>query len=288
MPHARLKSHAPRVVPKWAASLITLLVQYAPPVVSAATLADYLEEAKVGLEPKVALARLVRIGWLRKTRFNGAYAFLAPGVEAVVDPYIDLRAWRLIQPHTKFLLAGASAAWHLSYLDRMPEQPTIWLDAQTPFPKALRGTVARVTTPFPPTVSPQALSPTLKLLRERRLDLLRWAEGLPAFGPEALLVQISARPASFSAWVDLAGRLHDFCGDIDLKRLAPLLEASTDATRQRAAYLLRLGGKRGVMGLLPKTLPAVKFDGNGPANWDPKTGVSDSLVAPLLNANAKA
>jgi hypothetical protein len=37
MPHARLKSHAPRVVPKWAAGLITLLVQHAPPVVSVAT-----------------------------------------------------------------------------------------------------------------------------------------------------------------------------------------------------------------------------------------------------------
>jgi hypothetical protein len=170
----------------------------------------------------------------------------------------------------------------------MPEQPAIWVDDRMPFPKALRGKVARVTTPFPRNVSQQALAPSLKLLRERKLDLLQWAEGLPAFGPEALLVQISARPASFSAWVDLAGRLSEFCGDIDISRLSPLLEASTDATRQRAVYLLRLGVKRGVMGLLPKTLPPVKFDGNGPANWDPKTGISDSLVAPLLHANAKA
>ncbi len=277
-----------RIVPKWSAGLLALLVQEAPAVVSLETLTKYLQMAQITLDPKVALARLTRLGWLRKASFNGAYAFLQPGVDDIVDPYLDLRAWQLLQPQAKFFLAGSSAAWHLGYLDRMPGQPTIWIDDSIIFPKALRGRVARVTTHFPKNVSVQALSPSIKLLRERHLDLLRWADGLRAFGPEALLVQISARPKSFDAWVDLAGRLPEFCAGMDLSRLASLLEASTGATRQRAVYLLRLGGRRGVMNLLPKDRPPVKFDGNGPVNWDQKTGISDHLVAPLLYANGKA
>lgn len=288
MPRAQLDIQGSRVVPKWSAGLISLLAQEAPAVLSKATLANYLEAADIKLDPKIALARLIRQGWLRKTHFNGAYIFLPPGIDDINDPYVDLRAWRLIQPDIKFFLGGASTAWHLGYLDRMPKRPTIWLDNSITFPKALRGRVGRVTTPFPKNVSAQALSPSVKLLRQKGLDLLHWAEGLPALGPEALLVQISARPKSFDAWVDLAGRLQEFSLDIDLNRLSPLLEASTGATRQRAVYLLRLGGRRGVMGLLPKDLPAVKFEGKGPANWDAKTGVSDQLVAPLLHANAKA
>ena len=35
-------------------------------------------------------------------------------------------------------------------------------------------------------------------------------------------------------------------------------------------------------------LPAIKIGTSGPAHWDPKTGVCDHLVAPLLRAHEKA
>ena len=288
MQSLRAANSASRVVPKWAAGLIAHMVQRAPPVVSLELIARYLEACQSTVEPAVALSRLVRLGWLRRTHFNGAYVFLPPGVEAPADPYIDLRSWRLTKPSARFFLAGSSAAWHLGYLDRRPDHPAIWLEDQVPFPKALRGRVSRVTTLFPQGISAQALAPSIKLLRTRGLDLLNWAEGLPGFGPEALLVQIASRPVSFDAWVDFAGRLADFCADIELARLAPLLEVATGATRQRAVYLLRLGGKRGVLSLLPKTMQATKIGTSGPAHWDSRTSVSDHVVAPLLTANNKA
>jgi hypothetical protein len=264
------------------------MVQCAPAVVTREIIACYLEESQCTVGAEVALSRLVRLGWLRRTHFNGAYEFLPPGVESLADPYIDLRGWRLTKPSARFFLAGSSAAWHLGYLDRRPDHPAIWLEDNVSFPKALRGRVSRVTTLFPKGISSQALAPSIKLLRKRGLDLLNWAEGLPGFGPEALLVQIASRPVSFDAWVDFAGRLADFCADIELSRLAPLLEVATGATRQRAVYLMRLSGKRGVLSLLPKTLQATKIGTSGPAHWDSRTGVSDHVVAPLLNANKKA
>ncbi len=110
MPAAKTERHASRVVPKWAAGLMSHLAQRVPAVVSEATMARYLEETKTAVEPEVAMMRLVRLGWLRKTHFNGAYAFMPPGVDAIADPYIDLRGWRLIRPDARFFLAGASAA----------------------------------------------------------------------------------------------------------------------------------------------------------------------------------
>ena len=222
---------------------------------------------------------------------QGKYAFIPPGVDAVIDSYIDLRGWSAAHPKARICLAGASAAWHLGYLYREPERPAVWLDSAINIPKKLRASLDIVTTVFPDHIDMRKLGPSSKLLRSRNLDLLDWAKGLPGFGPEALLVQIASRPASFSAWVDLAGRLEEFAADIDLGRLAELLPSATDATRQRIVYLLTLGKRRGLKKFLPKVLLPTKIGAKAKerlAHWDRATAVTDYIVAPLLTANAKS
>lgn len=118
--------------------------------------------------------------------------------------------------------------------------------------------------------------------------LLTWSSGLPAFGPEALLVQIASRPASFEAWVDLAGKLDQLAHDVDIGRLERLLATASNAARQRAAYLLRVGERDDALSVLPPTLQPIHFGSGGSATWDPNTNVSDHVVARLRGANAKA
>lgn len=86
------------------------------------------------------------------------------------------------------------------------------------------------------------LRPSTRFLARRHLDIVSWASGLPAFGPEALLVQLGARPASFGPWVDFVAHLEQLVDDCDDDKLAVLLAAQTVSTWQRAAYLLHSGG----------------------------------------------
>ena len=53
-----------------------------------------------------------------------------------------------------------------------------------------------------PAEAMRRLVPTGRLLRAKGLDVTGWASGLRAFGPEALLVQLAARPASFKTDAD--------------------------------------------------------------------------------------
>ena len=275
-------------MPRWAAALVSQLVRNAPPIVSVELVERLLTENGETLEPKVAVSRLIKYGWLRKTKVQGAYAFIPPGTDTIADPYVDLRGWSAAHPGARFSLAGVSAAWHLGYLYREPERPAVWFDSAINVPKRLRATLDIVTTGFPAYIDVRKLGPSSKILRSRRLDILDWAKGLPAFGPEALLVQISSRPAGFSGWVDLAGRLKEFAADVDLDRLAELLPAASAGTRQRIVYLLKLGGRRGTKKFLPKVLLPAKFGTKGPASWDATTGIIDHLLAPLIHANSKA
>jgi AbiEi antitoxin C-terminal domain len=277
-----------RVIPRWAAGLVSRLTQVAPAVITTDSIGAHLVEVGCSVTATTAIARLTRQGWLRTIAVRGAWAFLPLGVDDLADPYLDLRGWQLAHPDAKFCLAGDSAAWHLGYVDRSPERPSVWLADGTVLPKGLRGKVVSVKTRFPEHVDWRKLGPTSQLLRRRNLDLLTWSTKLPAFGPEALLVQISSRPASFTGWVDLAARLDALAGDVDIERLSDLLSAATDATRQRAVYLLRLGHRTDAAKLLPSELQPVQFGKDGPATWDAATAISDHLVAPLLRANEKA
>ena len=88
------------------------------------------------------------------------------------------------------------------------------------------------------------LRPTPRLLRKKGLDLTAWAAGLPALGPDALVVQLAARPGSFRTWADLIGQLDVLATDCDLEQLAKLLANQSASAWQRAAYLLARGARR--------------------------------------------
>ena len=62
--------------------------------------------------------RASAVGVDRPLRLRGVWAYLPPGEAEVIDPYIDLRAWRVRNPNATFALAGEAAAWHLGYLAR--------------------------------------------------------------------------------------------------------------------------------------------------------------------------
>jgi hypothetical protein len=283
-----MASSSTRVIPRWAAALLAHLVQVSPDVVTRETLARYLIDLGSSVDASTAIKRLSRLGWLRSLSVRGAWVFLPPGTDDVADPYLDLRGWRATDTEVELCLAGDSAAWHLGYLNRAPDRATVWLSEKATLPKGLRGKINKVRTRFPEPVDIRRLTPTQHLLRRRSLDVLTWSTKLPAFGPEALLVQIAARPASFTSWVDLASKLDEVARDVDMERLVELLAASTDSTRQRAAYLLHLGQRTDATKLLPAKLHSVELGSHGPATWHAATAVNDHLVIPLMDANAKA
>lgn len=280
---------ATRVVPPWAASLLATLAQSAPSIVTEHALAELLgESAEVKADAKTMAKGLVRLGWLRPAGVRGAWAFLPPGVDDLGDPYLGLRAWAAVDPAARFALAGETALWHLGYLPRRPADVTVWVPFKKALPKGLEGTVRLVTTAFPTSVEVKTLSPAPALMKKRRLDLTAWASKLPAFGPEAVLVQMAQRPASIASWVEVAPVLENVVADIDIERLKLLLSSSTNAAKQRAAYFCELSrASMHAMELLPKKLVPVDLGKKGAGRWDNVTHVTDRLVFPLLGANAK-
>lgn len=277
-----------RVIPRWAADVVARLTRDGTAVISRAQLRRLLRELGSSVSVDSAVTGLLRLGWLRSVSLRGSFAFVAPGVDALGDPYVALRAWQAREPRVKLCLAGDSAAWHLGYLERQPDDITIWMPARTRLPKGLRGKISSVKTRFPRKFDVASLGPTAELLRKRRLDLVSWATGLPGFGPEALVVQVASRPVSFKSWVDLAGKLEELARDVDVSRLDEMLGATSDAARQRAAYLLMLGKRDDAAKLLPKRLTPVELGSGGRGKWDRATNVNDHLVVHLLDANAKA
>ena len=142
-------------------------------------------------------------GWLISAGRRGVRAFVAPGENEVTDPYVSLRAWAAT-PGVVFALAGESAAWHLGLLARRSAGPiSIWIPEGSAIPNALRGEVHFVRLGWGPEMVGR-VGPCRQWLRGRVLDLTRWSAWLPAFGPEALLVQLGVRPTSFAAWGDFA------------------------------------------------------------------------------------
>lgn len=130
------------------------------------------------------------------------------------------------------------------------------------------------------------VGPSSKLLRTKGLDLTDWASGLRAFGPEALLVQVAARPASFRAWADLVAQLDVLVEDCNVEKVIDLLDGFSGSAWQRAAYIFhRTGASKGAHEVLKnrgvESTSAAQF-GSGPtAVWSNEFNVNDRLIAPL-------
>jgi len=226
---------------------------------------------------------LRRLGWLVGLPIHGVWAFIPAGQDELADPCLALRAWLARDPDARFRLAGAAAAWHLGYLDRAPDRPTaIWLPATTRLPDGLRPYVSLVQIKWGRDAA-SVVSPTTRLLLQRKLDIVSWASGLPAFGPEALIVQLAARPSSFHPWTDLVAHLNQLVADCDDERLATLLADQSTSAWQRASYLLHAAGQqsRGLQLLDQRPrrpLPKIKFEHAGIDHADP--GRLDGRLSP--------
>jgi len=288
-----------RRVPGWASALVGGLTRDAPAVVTREDIAERSAELGLDRDLDPTITELRRLGWLVALPVKGTWAFVPPGQEAVTDPYLPLRAWQARDREAAFLLAGEAAAWHLGYLDRRSEgRISVWKPSDVRLPDGLRPHVSIVSIDWGST-SPKELRPSTAFLARRHLDIVGWAGGLPAFGPEALLVQLGARPASFAPWVDLVAHLEQLVGDCDDDKLASLLAAQTASAWQRTAYLLHSGGEpaRGVALLERKPTartPKVSFEHPEITRddrrnvWVPQYHVVDRLVLPLQKLVGKA
>lgn len=280
-------------IPLWAAALVARLTQDLPSVLTRADIVAYLDELGMHRELEGTIRALVRLGWLRGTSSHGVWEFLPLGETVSIDPYLPLRAWRADDTGAVFALAGEAAAWHLGYLDRRYAGPVrVWIPEGARVPFGTRAHVAVVRLGWDAAVAPN-VGPDRQLLRRKRLDLTQWAAGLPAFGPEALLAQVSIRPASFEPWADLAAHIGDLADDCQMERLLALLEGQRLTAWQRAAYLLAIGGahesadvvmeRRGSAPLSHVTL------GSGPeGDYSSRFNLTDRVVAPWIRPGGKA
>ena len=197
------------------------------------------------------------------------------------------------EPGAVFTLAGEAAAWHLGYLDRRYDgRVRVWLPDGVRIPFGARADVAVVHLGWHATAAAKVV-PDRKFLRRKRLDLTQWATGLPAFGPEALLAQVSIRPASFEPWADLADHIVDLARDCEAERLFALLDGQRPTAWQRAGYMLKIGGahesadavmqRRGSAPLAHVTL------GDGTTgDYSSSFNLTDRVIAPKLRLGGKA
>ncbi len=282
-----------RPVPTWAAGLVSCLSRDRPAVVTRKHLTDYLADLEQQRDLERTVRDLQQLGWLSTLHLKGVWAFVPAGESRPTDPYLDLRGWEARDSDAVFVLAGEAAAWHLGYVSRRFDgPPTIWLPSGRRVPHGLRPHIALVQIDWA-VEDVKRLCPSSKLLHSKGLDLTNWATGLPALGPDALLVQLAARPGSFRTWADLIAQLDSLAADCDLKRLPDLLSGQSSSAWQRAAYLLDRGGRRDDgLALLAKrpseNMPAVTL-GNGPDSiWSKDFKIIDHLVAPLQKQLGKA
>ncbi len=255
-------------------------------MVTRADIGMYLAEVDSSRDVDDTVKHLQRLGWLVPVHIKGVWAYLPPGEEEVTDRYIDLRAWRARDSDAVFALAGEAAAWHLGYLDREFYGPlAIWLPTETRTPFGLRQHVSEVKLGWGAGDIKQLL-PTSPWLHQRHLDLTNWAAGIPAFGPEALVVQLSTRVKSFRSWADLIPHIEDLASDVDTERLSILLSGKSQSAWQRAGYLLDRGGRhddglRLLNGRPRPRMADVVFGDGEHAVWVSQFQIVDRLIAPL-------
>jgi hypothetical protein len=282
-----------RRIPGGLAPLLATLSRHRPQVMTRRDLEALIDENGWDRDVEGTARQLQRLGWFAPLHLKGVWAFLPAGEDQVTDPYIDLRGWRAKDQNTVFALAGEAAAWHLGYLNRRSDGPVaVWVPVGERLPFGLRAHLSVVTLGWQDEDAPD-LGPTSALLLRRHLDLTDWAGGLPAFGPEALVVQLAARPASFAPWADLVAHLTQLASDVDVGRLAGLLASQSTSAWQRAGYLLDQGGRpddgKSLLERRPvEAMPKIQF-GTGPGGaWAPEFRLTDRLIAPLRDAATKA
>ena len=282
-----------RRIPTWAAGVLALLARDRPAVVTRADLRVYLQEAESNRELDPTVRELQRLGWIVPLHLKSVWAYVPAGESQTIDPYIDLRGWRAREVDATFALAGEAAAWHLGYIDRAYQgSVAVWIPEESRLPHGLRAYLKTITIGWSANEA-SLLGPTTKFLHSRKLDAVNWSSGLPAFGPEALVVQLAARPNSFRVWADLVPHLTQLAADCDEGRIATLLQRRSSSAWQRAAYMLSCGGRHDdgveLLGRSPHQKMAKVTLGRGTkSKWIPLFQITDQLIAPLQESTGKA
>ncbi len=282
-----------RRIPGSVASVVARLTQDKPVTLTRDQLDEYVVEAGSQRELESVLRELVALGWLAATPRRGVWAFIAPGEVESSDAYLGLRAWKASDPDAVFALAGEAVAWHLGLIARRYNGPlALWIPKGTIVPRGLRTDVATVTLGWNADRASK-IGPDRAWLIQRKLDLTRWSNGVPAFGPEALLVQLGVRPMSFHPWADLAPNLEVLVNSCNLPKLLALLSGQKTTAYQRVGYFLSLGGTKAngdeVLAARPTRLLSHVVLGDGKqSTFSAAYRVTDRLIAPFLAQFGKA
>lgn len=282
-----------RRIPGWAANLSAKLAEDRPPVVTRAHIGQYLTAVRSDRNIDMTIRELVRLGWLSSLHLKGVWAYVPPGESDIIDPYIDLRGWHSRDLNVVFALAGEAAAWHMGYLDRrFNGSIAIWLPDLVRPAHGLRRFISVVHLGWGNNVSSN-LGPSIAFLHRKKLDLTSWASGLPAFGPEALVVQLAVRPKSFRSWGDLIVNLDQLVADCEPQKLIDLLGNNTLSTWQRAAYLAHFGGATELAEKImerrpPGRMPHVTLGDGHIGTFSSEFVLTDRLIAPLQAQMGKA
>ena len=282
-----------RRIPGAVAPIVARLTQDQPTTLTRDQLGEYLAETGSRRELESVIRELVALGWLTATPRHGVWAFIVPGEVESNDPYLGLRAWQASDPDAVFALAGEAAAWHLGFIARQYNGPlAVWIPKGTIVPRGLRRHVATVTLGWNADKAPR-VGPERAWLLQRKLDITRWSNGIPAFGPEALLIQLGVRPSSFHPWGDIAPNLDALATSCSLTKLLDLVQGQKTTAYQRVAYFLAIAGQSAngdqVLEARPtRTLSHVVLGDGKDSTFSAAHRITDRLVAPFLAQFGKA
>ena len=266
----------PRNLPTSIAPVVEQLELDGDAVVTVDRLSDVLRGIGNMDDPRTLGYELQRAGWLGSLRTRNAWEFLPAargGAYGSGDRFIEFRAQHAVDPDWPGVLAMESAASLLGLAQRVPEREVVALPPGKTVPKAFAGEWRAV---------------TLELSAEG----LTAVDRLPTWNLEGLIVGIATRPSAYRDMPGLGQWLPYSLGNLDLEKLDVLLSDAPSTARQRAAYLVGIGGKiedrDTVIGRVPPTVVAWFGPRRAGGVFDAVTQVNDTALHRYLTIGAGA
>lgn len=243
-----------------------------PRVVTADQLDDLARASGLAMSGTALGYELRRLGWLLPLRTRGVWEF-APAARAgrysAGDRHVELRAALAIDPAFPGVLAMESAAVLLGLAGHVPEREALAVPPGFRVSAALRDwRVIQLRLPGDTTVP---------------------VERLPVWRVEALLAGMATRPDGYRDWGNVAGWLPRAVERADPQMIAGFLEGTAQAARQRAGYLLAVGGRPddglALVGGAASDRGPVYLGPRDRRGWfDARFGVIDSVLIPGVEA----
>lgn len=227
-------------------------------------------------DPRMLGYELQRAGWLGSLRTRNAWEFLPAargGAYGSGDRFIEFRAQHAVDPAWPGVLAMESAASLLGLAQRIPEREVVALPPGKTVPKAFADEWRTVTLELP-------------------AEGLTVVDRLPAWNLEGLIVGIATRPSSYRDMPGLGQWLPESLDSPDLEKLGVLLSDASSSVRQRAAYLVGIGGgakaRDAVIGRVPPTEVAWFGPRRAGGVFDAATQVNDTVLHQYLTIGVGA